>query len=91
MRIIGTILFTVVCVVVIACGALQCFAPQRLRQLQKQLRPKAYWSTSAGGKSFEDLADRQSANHSRLYRLGGLFVMAVGLYLLSAVVARLLK
>ena len=90
-RIIGTILFTVCCVALIAGGALQCFAPQRLRQLQKQLRPKADWSASAGGKFFEDLADNQAANPSLGYRLGGLFVMAMGLYMLSSVIARLLR
>ena len=91
MRIVGTILFTVVCVVVIACGALQCFAPQRLRGLQKTLRPKADWSASAGGKFFEGWADRQASNPSLLYRLAGLFVMAMGLYMLSVAVGRLLR
>ena len=91
MTTLGTVVFGIVCGVVIAFGALQCFAPQALRRLQKELRPKADWSASAGGKFFEDLADRQANNASLLHRLAGLMVMATGLYMLSIAVASLLS
>jgi hypothetical protein len=61
-----------------------------LRQVQKKLRPKADWSASAGGKFFEDLADRQANNPSLQYRLAGLAVMAMGLYMFCIAVVRLL-
>ncbi len=91
MAVVGTIAFAIICIVLIGCGALQCFAPRTLRQFQKRLRPKADWSASAGGKFFEDLADRQANDPSPLYRLAGLCVMAIGLYMLSMAVARLLR
>lgn len=83
--------FAMICVVVTAFGALECFAPRTLRQLQKQFRPKADWSASAGGKFIEDLADRQANDPSLSYRLAGLVVMATGIYMLSVAVARLLR
>ena len=89
--IVGEVAFAVLAGVVTMCGGLQCFAPQMLRQVQKKLRPKADWSASAGGKFFEDLADRQANNPSLQYRLGGLGVMAMGLYMLSMAVVRLLR
>lgn len=85
-----TLLFLIISLVVTAAGALQCFAPRKLRELQKRLRPKADWSASAGGKFFEDLAERQASNPSLGYRLGGLALMAMGIYMVFGVVIRLI-
>jgi hypothetical protein len=79
-----------VCVLGIVQGALQCFAPMRLRQLQKRFRPNRDWTASAGGKFFEELAER-NANHSTFaYRVSGLLLMAVFIYLLAAAIVRLI-
>ena len=70
--------------------ALQCFAPIRLRQLQKRFRPSADWTASAGGKLLEGLAERQAGHPTLAHRATGLLLMAFFIYLLAAAIGRLM-
>jgi len=78
------VLFAVLCVVIIAQGALQCFAPRKLKELQDKLRPKGEWSSSAGGAFLERLRAKQAAEPSPLYRFSGLLLLAIGVVVLLA-------
>lgn len=78
-----------ICTFGAAFGALQCFAPAKLRELQKRYRAKADWRDSAGGRWIEHYADRQARNPTVMYRLGGLLLMLFFLFGLFRI-ARLL-
>ena len=48
------LLFAILSCLIIVQGALQCFAPARLKRIQDRLRPQhVNWSESAGGAFFE--------------------------------------
>jgi uncharacterized protein YjeT (DUF2065 family) len=76
------VLSAVFCLVIIASGALQCFAPRKLKEIEDRLRPKGEWCASAGGTVFERLRERQATRPSVLYRLSGLALMAMGILML---------
>jgi uncharacterized protein YjeT (DUF2065 family) len=78
-----TIVFCVFCLVPIVSGALQCFAPQRLKELQDKLRPKGDWRASAFGGYFERLRESHATRPSVFYRLSGLVLMAMGFLMLG--------
>ncbi len=90
MKTLGVLAFMLICSLGIVQGALQCFAPMRLRRLQKRLRPNADWTASAGGKFFEGLAERQASHPTRAHRATGLLLMALFIYLLTAAIGRLI-
>ena len=75
--------FSFLSLVLIASGALQCFAPQKLKELQDQLRPKGDYSGSALGGYFERLRERQATQPSVFYRLSGLALRAMGILMLG--------
>jgi hypothetical protein len=66
-------------VLLIAQGALQCFAPQKLKDVQNRLRPKGDYSGSALGSFFERLREKQASEPSALYRFSGLMLMGMGI------------
>ena len=72
------ILFPIMCVVLIAAGALQCFAPKKLKEIQDKLRPRGDYSTSAFGAFFEKLREDEARQPSLLYRFSGFMVMSIG-------------
>jgi uncharacterized protein YjeT (DUF2065 family) len=77
------VLSALFCLVVIAAGALQCFAPRKLKEVEDRLRPKGEWcATSGGGRLFEKLREGQARRPSVLYRLSGLALMAMGVLML---------
>ena len=82
-----TILFGVLtmffCLVIIVSGALQCFAPQKLKEIEERLRPKGEWCASAGGTVLGRLRDKEAAKPSVLYRLSGMALMAMGILMLA--------
>jgi uncharacterized protein YjeT (DUF2065 family) len=78
-----TFVFCFFCLVLIASGALQCFAPPKLKALQDKLRPRGDWSGSALGGYFERLRERQATRPSVFYRLSGLALMAMGFLMLG--------
>jgi hypothetical protein len=90
MKTLGIIAFIVVCGLGIVQGALQCFAPMRLRQLQKRFRPNADWTASAGGKVFEELAEHNANRPTFTYRVSGLLLMVAFMYMLGAAIVRLM-
>ncbi len=90
MQSLGILVFILICIFGIALGALKCFVPAKLRELQKRYRPKADWSDSAGGKLLEDYAERQARNPTFMHRSTGLLMMAFFLYLLAQAIGRLL-
>ena len=90
MKTLGILAFMLICALGVAQGALQCFAPMRLRQLQKRFRPSADWTASAGGKLFEGLAERHASHPTRAHRATGLLLMAFFIYLLAAAIGRLM-
>jgi hypothetical protein len=70
---------TLACALLIAQGVLQCFAPQKLKDVQDRLRPKGdYWG-SALGSFFERLREKQASEPSALYRFSGLMLMGMGI------------
>ena len=70
---------------IIAGGALQCFAPARLKSLQDKLRPQHVdWTASAGGAFFERLREKEARQPSPGYRFGSLVVVALGIHMLLA-------
>jgi hypothetical protein len=74
---------TLACVLLIAQGALQCFAPQKLKDVQNRLRPKGdYYSGSALGSFFERLREKQASEPSALYRFSGLMLMGMRILML---------
>ncbi len=80
-----TVVFTVICCLLIAQGALQCFDPAKLNRIQARFTPRSVdWNASAGGTFFERLR-RQSAKPSLLNRLAGVLMMVAGVYMLLAV------
>ena len=78
-----TIVFCVFCLVLIVSGALQSFAPQKLKELEDKLRPKGDWKASALGGYFERLRERNATRPSVFYRLSGLVLMAMGFLMLG--------
>lgn len=78
-----TIVFCFFCLLVTTSGALQCFAPQKLKGLQDRLRPKGDRSGSALGGYFERMRERQATRQSVLYRLSGFALMAMGILMLG--------
>ena len=74
--------FSLACGLLIAQGALQCFAPQKLKDVQDRLRPKGDYSSSALGSFFERLRERQARQPSTFYRLSGLMLMGMGILML---------
>jgi hypothetical protein len=90
MKTLRILAFMLICSLGVAQGALQCFAPMRLRQLQKRFRPSADWTASAGGKLLEGLAERQAGHPTLAHRATGLLLMAFFIYLLAAAIGRLM-
>ncbi len=85
-------MFLLVAVLVTIAGALQCFAPRTLREYQKRLRfQHVDRSASAGGRFFEDLAERNANSPSFGYRAGGFGLMLGGIYMFLSVVVRLFR
>jgi uncharacterized protein YjeT (DUF2065 family) len=74
--------FTIVCLVLIAAGALQCFAPARLKEIQDKLRPRGDYSQSAFGSFFEKLREEEARQPSVLYRFSGFMLMSIGAFML---------
>ncbi len=74
--------FALVCLVLIAAGALQCFAPARLKEIQDKLQPKGDNSQSAFGSFFERLREKEARQPSLLYRFSGFVLMSIGAFML---------
>ena len=74
--------FALVSVVLIVSGALQCFAPKRLKGIQDKLRPKGDYSNSAFGAFFEKMREEQASQPSLLYRFSGFMLMSIGAVML---------
>jgi hypothetical protein len=74
--------FPIVCVVVIAAGALQCFAPKKLKEIQDKLRPRGDYSSGVFGAFFEKLREEEARQPSLLYRFSGFMVMSIGAFML---------
>jgi hypothetical protein len=83
------VLTTFFCLVIIASGALQCFAPQKLKEIEDRLRPKGEWCASAGGTVLGRLREKQAAKPSVLYRLSGVALMTMGILMLAFVLGLL--
>jgi hypothetical protein len=66
----------------IAAGALQCFAPKKLKEIQDKLRPKRDYSSSVFGAFFEKLRDDETRQPSLLSRFSGFMVMSIGVFML---------
>ena len=79
-------LFAICCCVLIAHGALQCFAPARLKRIEDMFGLFRVNKESAGGALIEQARAKQANSPSLLYRLSGLGVMAVGLWMLIFVI-----
>lgn len=77
-------IFAILCCVIIAHGALQCFAPAMLKRLEDKLFFPRHinWSESAGGAFLEKLREKQARNPSLLYRLSGFVMMGAGALML---------
>ena len=79
-----TVVSCVVCLVPIVSGALQCFAPRKLKELQDKLRPRGRdWRASAFGGYFERLREKHAARPSVFYRLSGFALMTMGFLMLG--------
>ncbi len=76
------IVFPIMCVVLIAAGALQCFAPKKLKEIQDKLRPRGDYSSSAFGAFFEKLREEEATQPSLLYRFSGFVLMSIGAFML---------
>lgn len=74
--------FAIMCVVLIAAGALQCFAPKKLKEIQDKLRPRGDYSSGAFGAFFEKLREEDARQPSLLYRFSGFMVMSIGAFML---------
>lgn len=68
------------CCVVIVHGALQCFAPARLKRIEDRLFRVN--KDSAGGAFIRKARIKHARNPSLLYRLSGLVLMGVGFWML---------
>ena len=87
-----TPIFAILCCLVIAHGALQCFDPVRLKRIQDKLRSQHFdWSDSAGGAYFEKLREKQARDPSFLDRLSGLVMMGAGFLGLFVALERLVR
>jgi hypothetical protein len=74
--------FILVCVLLVAQGALQCLAPRKLNDVQDMLRLKGDYSSSAWGASFEKWREKQANQPCPLYRFSGLMLMGAGVLML---------
>jgi hypothetical protein len=68
---------TLACLLLIAQGSLQCFAPQKLKQVYDRLWPKGNYSSAL----FDKLREQQ-ASPSLMYRFSGLILMGMGILML---------
>jgi uncharacterized protein YjeT (DUF2065 family) len=85
------LIFAVICCVFIIQGWLQCFAPAKLKQIQDRLRPQRFDWSKGGSGFFERLREKQARNPSLQYRLGGLVLMGLGVFMLIQVLVSLLR
>lgn len=69
---------------------MQCFAPAKLRDMQKRYWDRGAWPDGTVGKVLDDYLDRQARNSTVLYRLSGLGLMAFFLFGLANI-GRLLR
>ena len=83
------VLTTFFCLVVIASGALQSFAPRKLKEIEDRLQPKGEWCATAGGTVLGRLREKQAAKPSMLYRLSGVALMMMGILMLAFVLGLL--
>ena len=74
--------FTVVSLTIIAAGALQCFAPKKMKEIQDKLRPPGDYSNSALGSLLEKFRQDEVGQPSWMYRLSGFMVMSIGAFAL---------
>ena len=78
-----TLGFAFVCLLLIVAGALQCFAPRTLKDIQDKLRsPDDDYSRSVHAAFFDRIEEEQSSQPSLLYRLSGFLVMSLGAFML---------
>ncbi|HEY1576932.1 MAG TPA: hypothetical protein VGF82_07665 [Terracidiphilus sp.] len=75
-------LFAICCCVLVVQGALQCFAPARLKRIEDKLGLFRVNKDSAGGAFIRKARIKQARNPSLLYRLSGLLLMGIGLWML---------
>jgi len=87
--IIFGVLITFFCLVLIASGALQCFAPQKLNEIEVRLRPKGEWCATLGGIVLGRLREKQTEKPSMLRRFSGMALMAMGIVMLAFVLGLL--
>ena len=81
-KVMFTVGFSAVCVLCIAAGALQCFAPSRLKEIQEKLRPRGDHSRGPFGTFFEALREEEASQPTWLHRLSGLMLMSIGAFML---------
>lgn len=74
--------FTVVSLMLIAAGALQCFAPKKMKEIQDKLRPPGDYPNSALGSLFEKFRQDEAGQPSWMYRFSGFMVMSIGAFVL---------
>ena len=77
-----TLGFAFVCLLLIVAGALQCFAPRTLKDMQDRLRSTNDYSRSVHAAFFDIIEEEQSRQPSLLYRLSGFLVMSLGAFML---------
>ena len=90
MQALKVVLFVLICLGGTALGAMQCFAPAKLRDLQKRYWDRGAWPDGTGGKVLDNYLDRQARNPTVLYKLSGLGLMAFFLFGLANI-GRLLR
>lgn len=76
------LLFAICCCILIVQGALQCFAPTKLKRIEDKLGLFRINKDSAGGAFIRRARITQGRNPSLLYRLSGLVLMGIGLWML---------
>jgi hypothetical protein len=74
--------FTAVSLMVIAAGALQCFAPKKMKEIQDRLRPPGDYSNSPLASLLEKFRQDEAGQPSWMYRFSGFMVMSIGTFML---------
>jgi hypothetical protein len=74
--------FTVVSLTIIAAGALQCFAPKKMKEIQDKLSPPGDYSNSAPGSLLEKFRQDEVGQPPWMYRFSGFMVMSIGAFAL---------
>jgi uncharacterized protein YjeT (DUF2065 family) len=77
-----TLGFVFVCLLLIVAGALQCFAPKTLKDIQDKLQSTDDYSRNVHAAFFDRIEEEQSRQPSLLYRLSGFMVMSLGAFML---------